>query len=327
MYKGLFRYLIILAFIYFVWTFVLGYFSFLLFLIYIFLFFLSLLLSFSSMGKTNVDCFIEHTIIERGDHLYLSLTRHDSSLIHCGKVIVDYHICNQKNEIVFKQRQSLYDDFAMDVVLLDHCGFYEIVIDRIYCFDFLQCLFKKHKSNQKYQFYIFPKLQETSFHLQDNIGYNQESTEYSPYYKGDDYAEMFDLREYQEGDSLRHIHWKISSKKGELFVKEGSQPIIKKIILAFSLTSYESENDSTLDTLYSLCSMLLKKQIQFEIMCPHRQNDGLCLELIVNENHLRECLKRILQANHISFADLHFQSHEVSSLYRIQGQEIEVIHP
>lgn len=38
--------------------------------------------------------------------------------------------------------------------------------------------------------------------------------------KGNDTSEVFDMREYQDGDDVRSIHWKLSSKLDKLIVKE-----------------------------------------------------------------------------------------------------------
>lgn len=48
---------------------------------------------------------------------------------------------------------------------------------------------------------------------------------------GDDLSEVFEIREYREGDRINGIHWKLSSKAGELVVKEGSCPAAGKELL------------------------------------------------------------------------------------------------
>ena len=38
--------------------------------------------------------------------------------------------------------------------------------------------------------------------------------------KGNDFAEITDVREYRPGDRIKDIHWKLSAKKETLMVKE-----------------------------------------------------------------------------------------------------------
>lgn len=325
MYKGLLKYISTVLFIYVIWNLVLGYFSFLLFLLFILLFVFSWLISYQSMKKTVVKLHCDHSIIERQTHFYLSFIRQDDALIHCGNTIVDYCIYNAKREIVYQNRQSIYDDLAMDVIELTHSGYYEVEIQKIYCYDILQCLFLKKNSSQNLSLYVFPSLIPVQNQLQETVGYNQEAQDYSPYVKGEDYSEMFDLRPYHDQDSLKYIHWKASSKRQEFFVKEGSQPIFKKIILAYDIGKDDQIDDLTLDTLYSLCSLLLNQQVHFEMMCPQVHSQQVSLELILNFEHLRECLKRILRTPHISYQSVVLETESIQSLYFICGSKIEVV--
>ncbi|MDY2625717.1 MAG: DUF58 domain-containing protein [Coriobacteriales bacterium] len=49
--------------------------------------------------------------------------------------------------------------------------------------------------------------------------------------KGPDASEVFGLREYQPGDSLRAVHWKLSEKIDELIVREPSLPIDSSLLV------------------------------------------------------------------------------------------------
>ena len=92
MYKGLIRYILMVAFLYVLWSIVLGYFSFLLFILALLLFVFSWLVSLTSMKHTTVSIDIEHHILERQQSFYLSFLRQDQSRFRCGQIIIDYHI-------------------------------------------------------------------------------------------------------------------------------------------------------------------------------------------------------------------------------------------
>lgn len=58
--------------------------------------------------------------------------------------------------------------------------------------------------------------------------------------KGHDFAEVSDIREYQPGDKLRDIHWKLSAKSNELMVKERiSMAGSEMVVVVEFLDSYE----------------------------------------------------------------------------------------
>ena len=49
--------------------------------------------------------------------------------------------------------------------------------------------------------------------------------------RGDDRTEVFQLREYQSGDDIRQIHWKLSSKLDNLILREPSQSISRSLLV------------------------------------------------------------------------------------------------
>ncbi|NCC43791.1 MAG: DUF58 domain-containing protein [Clostridia bacterium] len=48
---------------------------------------------------------------------------------------------------------------------------------------------------------------------------------YDETHKGQDVSEVFDMRDYQQGDSVKSIHWKLSSKLDKLIIREFGNPI------------------------------------------------------------------------------------------------------
>lgn len=69
-------------------------------------------------------------------------------------------------------------------------------------------------------FFIFP----SEYPVETEIVETEEKTEttYEEMKKGNDSSECMGLREYQNGDSLRQIHFKLSEKVDSLIVREGA---------------------------------------------------------------------------------------------------------
>ena len=59
---------------------------------------------------------------------------------------------------------------------------------------------------------VMPCEQKEDFRFLTKEGFDMESFRYSGARPGDDPGETFDIREYQEGDSIRQIHWKLTGK-------------------------------------------------------------------------------------------------------------------
>ena len=71
--------------------------------------------------------------------------------------------------------------------------------------------------------------------------------------------EEYDLRSYRPGDALRTVHWKLSSKRGELIVREGLQPQEQVWRVTFDHFGEADAFERTLDRLYTVCSVLLSR--------------------------------------------------------------------
>lgn len=71
---------------------------------------------------------------------------------------------------------------------------------------------------------ILPRIQEVGVYPAEGSA-TLESERYSPYRPGDDPGEVFQVREFREGDSLRRVHWKLSQRMSTWMVRDFSQPI------------------------------------------------------------------------------------------------------
>lgn len=84
--------------------------------------------------------------------------------------------------------------------------------------------------------------------------------------KGYDFSEVVDVREYQPGDKLQNIHWKLSAKKGQLMVKERESMSSSHMLILVEL--YDDSTHVLNDVLkasYGVAVKLLEQQISFSI--------------------------------------------------------------
>lgn len=84
--------------------------------------------------------------------------------------------------------------------------------------------------------------------------------------KGNDFSEVQDVREYQPGDKLQNIHWKLSAKKDALMVKERVSLSSSQLIVLVELFQDETMIlNRILTAAYGMAHFLIKQQIPFSL--------------------------------------------------------------
>ena len=93
------------------------------------------------------------------------------------------------------------------------CGCIKVTFSDWRCSDFFHVFYVKRKAVAEGATVIMPEKQNSDFSFLTREGFDMESFRYSGNRPGDDPGETYDIREYQPGDSIRQIHWKLSGQK------------------------------------------------------------------------------------------------------------------
>lgn len=123
----------------------------------------------------------------------------------------------------------------------DGVGNVQMEIAKVWCYDMfgLVCLplpEKRWKQHSPANLLVLPKITHVPVTVsRQSRDFAGESEEYSKEKGGEDPAEIFRIRDYQPGDKLRSIHWKLSAKEGELMVCEQSLPLGCPVTLYLNL--------------------------------------------------------------------------------------------
>lgn len=129
-----------------------------------------------------------------------------------------------------------------------------------------------------------------------------ETDIYSATKSGDDPSEIFNIREYQSGDKINRIHWKLSSKVEQTLVKEYSLPVMSKILILTELALNPSEKqfpdklDTILETVTSMSQFLLKYNITHYIGWYSVKDKHYRKIKISSEDDLSILMNRLLSA-------------------------------
>lgn len=139
-----------------------------------------------------------------------------------------------------------------------YCGCVEVHLRKVKIRDFLGFLELKKDMNKECDGYVFPYLED----IKSDFIENSKAVKESPitYEKSYENEDEWELREYQQGEKLQLVHWKLYGKTGELYLKQFQNSQMEEKKLLFEL--YDDKNGS-LDTMlyyvFGLSCCLLKR--------------------------------------------------------------------
>jgi len=121
-----------------------------------------------------------------------------------------------------------------------------VTIMKVKCYDILGFfgISARIMNNMKTTFFgFFPNAFECNvIPKANNIAGIEETEIYSQVRPGHDRSEIFNIREYVPGDMIKDIHWKLSSKRDEILVKEFSLPLETGLKIVLD-TVVDEQND------------------------------------------------------------------------------------
>jgi hypothetical protein len=107
-----------------------------------------------------------------------------------------------------------------------------------------------------------------SYDLHESDSFDNDS--YSPYKKGRDLTETYQIREYEQGDSLKQIHWKLSGKLDKLIVRDPSLPLDKKLMVFVDKSlkgeTTSEQKEALAELAVSVCQSLIDSELEFVLV-------------------------------------------------------------
>lgn len=151
------------------------------------------------------------------------------------------------------------------------------------------------------QILVMPRLYDVAIRISNQTRmFSVESDQFDPDQKGDDPSEVFGVRTYRPGDSPQRIHWKLSAKEEELYVKEYSLPVGAAVLcLVESSGSGKklSQIDEFIEAVLSFSQELLMLDCMHFIAWKQWDQDEMARILIQKEEDYEELLAQMLSWN------------------------------
>lgn len=200
---------------------------------FLFLFFSGIILiialeimNFMSCDSLEIECAVPKRIVKVGDNIIVDI-RFSAASIPSGKVMVCLS-CNSDMGKV-KQKAKIYGHASSDgdavftqVFSGKEVGIYSVKITKVRVFDYLGILeLPKRCRNNGQRVYVMPDIYTVQIETSER--YSDIAAKMEPDFGYERAVDEFEqIREYQPGDSLHDIHWKLTAKKDKLMVNEHS---------------------------------------------------------------------------------------------------------
>ena len=153
----------------------------------------------------------------------------------------------------------------------EFCGKIDVTAEKFIISDPLHIFKKEVYIGKTSGGYVLPEISRVVIPENYLDSYNMESHQYSQYEKGNDTGEVFGIKEYAEGDSLKSIHWKLSAKMDELMVKIPSFPIENNIIIildnvyCMNQSPEKKTRNDLVELFFSISNELLERNLPHSI--------------------------------------------------------------
>ena len=255
--------------------------------------------------KNKVTCYFEvPDMAEKEQQVYGKLIFENHRLLPAGRLRADLlfqnlltgekEICHLDSMAAGKEKTE-----TKWSVCSNCCGAIRISVQKLLVSDMLGLFLSEQKLNISDTMIVLPEMKTVEVQVGDSFTTDWESIQYSEQKKGDDPGETFGIREYQPGDSTKMIHWKISQKLGELYVKEPGLPVENAVLLFFetaNLTgdSRTSDQAELMEKLISVSENLTEKGMHHKIGWYDQKKEQLCMEEIDSADNLAQIIHGLL---------------------------------
>lgn len=181
----------------------------------------------------------------------------------------------------------------------ENCGNIKIAVEKCLIYDMLGILKAYWKGKESRNIGILPECHLIPVEVtRKTREFLADADEYSDRESGDDPSEIYQVRAYQEKDSLHDIHWKLSAKADELLVKEHGRPLGSVVLIWLDLYAERSLKKNVSDVVLELTASLSRSLL--EEACVHMvawyevENRRVQKKRISKEEHIYELLNRLL---------------------------------
>lgn len=241
------------------------------------------------------------TSIAKSESIMVTVTIKNRSVIPVVKancrIEVKNKLTNQLNkQILPMSAESKGKTKGSFTVKSPYCGYLDVMVTELYLMDWFGFLPVRVRQTAKTHISVLPDTFLPNVFLHMSMTEKEDADSWSPIKKGNDQSELFALRDYVQGDSLKQIHWKLSAKKNQLIVKESSLPIEKSLLIFWdknTKASVPEEMDAMAECVASVGQVIINQGTPFVL--GWTEGRDCVFEPIDSDEQLLQTIPRMLK--------------------------------
>lgn len=190
-------------------------------------------------------------------------------------------------------------------IYTQHCGLVETEIIWLKLYDYLSlCSLKKYLA-QEMTLAVFPKERVLHLEFESFKGTGTVQMEQQILQKTNNvYGEFNQSREYRPGDPTRHIHWNLSARTDQIWVREYGQEADVLVSLLLELDLYDDSIPDIverMDAFYELLSAMVLGLLQYvsevQVYWYGGEETGLVSARVKDTTECRELLRGLFEVD------------------------------
>lgn len=191
------------------------------------------------------------------------------------KILVENTMYGEKKEqtVILCASEKKTSQFQ-HLIKMENCGSVQVTVVNAECYDLLGLFCWKKTGSAMQEILVYPADIQLNTQLMRRPETIISGELYDQSRKGQDVSEVSGLRDYEEGDSLGSIHWKLSSKLDDLIVREFGYPSNYNILILYELMEEFGDkkisnecNDAVIALTVAVSYSMLERNLEHNVGC------------------------------------------------------------
>lgn len=254
--------------------------------------------------KISVKIILHKDMAEQREELPVRIkVENDSFLPAVVKVpftcryLLDKKIKKTSYKVYVEGRKHTIVDSSLTA---ESCGRLQFTVGKLRVYDCWNFFSLSRRCRENQSMIIMPKTYPVNLTVSSRTKWFPiDGESYARDRSGDDSAEIYEVREYRAGDRMQKVHWKLSAKEDELYIKEFSYPLGAAVVILLEEGNKGAKRmekgNLFVESVLSVSMALLEKECAHYIVWKKRREEEMQRVLIKDEEDFYAFLLQLLE--------------------------------